>query len=113
MKMKFEELPDYINVALCALVDRKYFEVAEIMEEAQPLINAAEKRAIKLAGSIRTWAISVLESGITASMAYVDYIADDGKELQEIADLLEEANIFKKRLENDNEYQEHLHKAAA
>ena len=113
MKMKFEELPSYINDALCALVDRKYFEVTEIMEEAQPLIHAAEKRAVKLAGYIKTWAISVLESGITASMAYVDYIADDAKELQAIADLLEEVNIFRKRLENDNEYQDHLHKSAA
>ena len=112
MKMKFEELPSYINDALCALVDRKYFDVTEIMEEAQPLINEAEKRAEKLAGYIRTWAIAVLESGITASMTYVDYIADDGKKLQTIADLLEEVNIFKKRLENDNEYQDHLHKAA-
>ena len=113
MKMKFEELPSFINDALCALIDRKYFEVTEIMEEAQLLINAAEKRAVELAGSIRTWAVSVLENGVTACIAHVDYIADDGKELQEIAELLEEVNIFKKRLENDSEYQAHLHKAAA
>ena len=113
MKMKFEELLDYINDALCALIDRKYFEVTEIMEEAQLLINAAEKHAIKLAGSIRTWASSVLESGIMANMAYVDFIFDDGKELQAICDLLEEINIFKKRLKNDAEYQKHLHETAA
>ena len=113
MKMKFEELPYYVNDALCALEDKAYHEVTEIMDEAQPLINAAEKHARKLAGYISTWAGSVLESGITASMAHVDYIADDGKELQAIADLLEEVNIFKKRLENDNGYQDYLHKAAA
>ena len=111
--MKFEYLPSYINDALCALIDRNYFDVTEIMEEAQPLITAAEKRAVKLAGYIKTWAISVLESGITESLAHIDYIADDGKELKAIADLLEEVDIFKKRLENDNEYQDHLHKAAA
>jgi len=111
--MKFVDLPCYVNDALCALDDKAYHEVTEIMGEALPLINAAEKRAEKLAGYIRTWAIAVLESGITASMAYVDYIADDGKELQAIADLLEEVNIFKKRLENDNEYQDHLRKTAA
>ena len=111
--MKFVDLPCYVNDALCALEDKAYHEVTEIMDEAQPLINAAEKRIEKLAGCIRMWATTVLESGITASMAYADYIADDGKELQEIADLLEEVNIFKKRLENDNGYQDHLHKTAA
>jgi len=111
--MNICDLPSYINDAMCVFEDGAYYEVAAIMEEAQPLLNAAEARIKYLADCIRSWAECIKDNGLNESGHEARFLNDDNKELQKIIGILNEANIFKMRLESDVGYQNYRQKAAA
>ena len=107
--MNFYDLPGYINDAKCATADKAYHATVEIMAEAQPLITAAEVRIKYLADSVRVWAESIKEYGLTEETIYdAGYLNSDNDELQRIFDILVEVNNFKKLIASNADYQKYM-----
>ena len=111
--MDIKLLSCYVNDVDSALYDGKFSEVDKYIEETQPLIKAAELKAMKLAGFLNTWSRCVLDDGITDETEwYVDDMVKDSEELQEIKELLLDIHRFNKVLASNKEYQNWRRKAA-
>ena len=113
MDMDIKFLSCYVIDVDSALYDGKFSEVDKYIEETQPLIKAAELKAMKLAGFLNTWSRCVLEDGVTAETEiYVDDMVKDSEELQEIKELLLDVYRCNETLKNNKEYQNWRRRAA-